>query len=62
MKIVFLIAGAIFMLTGLVVSLMANKHRNPGASKIPSFNPVHWFQPWKIPDWFTSTGVCSDNS
>lgn len=45
------------MLAGMVLQLMANKFRNPGAPGIPSFNPVHWFQPWKIVDWLTPKGL-----
>ena len=57
MESVIQIVSALFMTTGLVLGLLTNKFRKPGAPTIPSFNPIHWFQPWKISDWFTPNGV-----
>ena len=57
MKVGILTASVVFMVSGLVIGLLSNKHRNPGAPTIPSFNPAHWVQPWKIPEWFTPTGM-----
>jgi hypothetical protein len=46
-----------FIVTGFILGFMANKHRQPGAPRIPSFNPAHWVLPWKITDWFTPKGI-----
>jgi len=51
------ILGALLLLCGLVIGLLCNKYRVPGAPTIPSFNPVHWFQPWNIKEWLTPKGL-----
>ncbi|MBN4057141.1 hypothetical protein JYU19_02420 [bacterium AH-315-J21] len=57
MKSVFLAVSAILMVAGLVLINLARRHRMPGAPPMPSYNPVHWFQPWNISNWLTPTGL-----
>ncbi|MFQ6007705.1 MAG: hypothetical protein ACE5K8_02015 [Candidatus Zixiibacteriota bacterium] len=57
MKLILLIASLLFLLAGLVLRFMVRRHRTESAPPMPSFNPVHWFQPWKITDWLTPKGI-----
>ena len=57
MESVVQIISAIIMAAGLFLGLLTNKFRKPGAPTIPTFNPIHWFTPWNITEWFTPTGV-----
>ena len=56
MKNVTLALAVLLMLTGYVLLILARINRRPGTPRLPSFNPVHWFQPWKIPDRLTPKG------
>ena len=57
MELAFLILCLVSLLAGLVLGFMARKHRTPSAPSIPSFNPVVWFTPWRVPDYFTPLGM-----
>ncbi|MCX6828386.1 MAG: hypothetical protein NT002_03795 [candidate division Zixibacteria bacterium] len=52
-----LLLCAVFLVMGLVLGFLARKHRAANAPPMPSYNPIHWVQPWKVNEWFTPTGV-----
>lgn len=54
---ILMFAGLVCLLTGLVLRFMVRKHRTESSPPIPSFNPVHWFQPWKMHEWLTPKGL-----
>ena len=57
MKRVLLALSALLMLTGLVLIFIGRRHKTPEAPRLPTFNPIYWFQPWNIPKWLTPTGL-----
>ena len=57
MKVVLSTLSLVLLLLGLIVGFLSRKHRAPGAAAMPTFNPMNWFQPWKVPDRFTSKGM-----
>jgi len=56
MKTIVLAVSILLMLTGYTLLILARRNRKSGAPRMPSFNPVHWFQPWNIPDRLTVKG------
>ncbi len=50
------ILGGVFLVAGLVLGVLTNRHRNEGAPRLPSFNPKHWV-PWAVPDLLTKKGM-----
>lgn len=57
MVVVLYIVCLFSLLAGLVLGVISRKHRTPSAPQMPSFNPLVWFQVWKIPDYFTPRGL-----
>jgi hypothetical protein len=57
LELTLLILSLVSLVTGLVLGFMARKHRTPLSPPIPSFNPIHWVTPWKLPDYFTPLGI-----
>jgi hypothetical protein len=51
------ILSLLLIAAGLVLGFLSRKHRAPGAPAVPTFNPAHWFQPWKVPDRYTRKGM-----
>jgi hypothetical protein len=52
-----LIAGLVFMVSGIVLTLMSLREKKAGSPRLPSFNPRLWFTPiWKQREWFTPSG------
>ncbi|SYZ72812.1 hypothetical protein TRIP_C20927 [Candidatus Zixiibacteriota bacterium] len=57
MRTALLSLSLILLVSGFVLGFISRKYRTPNSPPIPSFNPIHWFQPWKINEWFTPKGV-----
>lgn len=57
MYLFLLIAGLIFMVSGMVLALLSLREKKAEAPSFPSFNPRLWFTPiWKQKEWFTPSG------
>lgn len=57
MQLVLSVLSVVLLLTGLVLRFVARRHRTPAAQSMSSFNPVHWFTPWRLPDYLTPLGM-----
>ena len=57
MKFVVGFVGIALVLASVVLMVMARSYKTPLAPPVPSFNPVHWVQPWKISDWYKPKGA-----
>jgi hypothetical protein len=56
-KIILTFLSLLLFAAAIVLGYISRKHRVPGAPPMPTFNPAHWFQPWKLPDRYTPKGM-----
>jgi hypothetical protein len=56
MEFVFLTLQLAFLVSGLILYLLAYRERTESCPEMPSWNPKHWKPVWMTKDWYSPKG------